>query len=43
LVDFVKSGAEGGYNILVAEGVLGLAILASSDAETGAVLPLSPL
>ena len=43
LVDLVKSGAEGGYNILVAEGVLGLAILASSDAETGAVLPLSPL
>lgn len=35
LVNLVKSGAEGGYNVLVAEGVLGLAILSGFDTETG--------
>lgn len=35
LVDLVRGGVNGGYNVLVAEGVLALAILASADAETG--------
>lgn len=41
LGELLTGGAKGGYGVLVVEGVLGLAILASSGFETGACLPRS--